>query len=80
MLVSFLEYKSFRFKGEDMTSRISMQVDFEGRKLYSTPISIEIDLKEYVKRGDREDFEIKIVDEATGKQYHVNSPHRRMKA
>ena len=50
-----------------MTSRISLQVDFEGRKFYLTPISIEIDLKEYVKRSDREDFEIKIVDEATGK-------------
>ena len=53
-----------------MTSKILLEIDFEGRECYLSPISIEINLEEYLKRTDKEEFNdssIRIVEEATGR-------------
>jgi len=53
-----------------MTSKIPLEISFEGRKCYLAPISVEIDLEEHLKRADKEEFDgssLKMVDEATGR-------------
>jgi len=53
-----------------MTSRISLEIDFEGRECYLAPISVDIELEEYLKRAEREEFKsssISMIDEATGR-------------
>ena len=53
-----------------MTSKIHLEIDFEGREFYSSPISVEINFEEYLKRADKEEFDcssIRMVDEATGR-------------
>ncbi len=53
-----------------MTSKIPLEIDFEGRECYLAPISIEINLEDYLKRADKEEFDhssIRMVDEATGR-------------
>ena len=53
-----------------MTSKIPLEIDFEGRECYLAPLSVEINLEEYLKRTDKEGFDnssLKMVDEATGR-------------
>jgi len=53
-----------------MTSRIQLQIDFEGREYYLAPLSIEVNLEEYLKRADKEEFDpshISLVEEVTGR-------------
>jgi len=53
-----------------MTSKIPLEIDFEGRECYLAPLSVEINLEEYLKRADKEGFansSLKMVDEATGR-------------
>jgi len=53
-----------------MTSKIPLEVDFEGRECYLVPMSIEINFEEYLKRTDKEEFDIssiRMIDKMTGK-------------
>jgi len=53
-----------------MTSKIPLEIDFEGRECYLAPISVEIDLEEYLKKADKEGFDsssVKMIDETTGR-------------
>lgn len=53
-----------------MTSKISLEIDFEGREFYLTPISLEINFEEYLKRADKEEFDassIIMLDKVTGR-------------
>jgi len=53
-----------------MTSKILLEIDFEGRECYLAPLSVEIDLEEYLKRADKEGFDyssLKMIDETTGR-------------
>ena len=53
-----------------MTSRIQVQIDFEEREYYLAPLSVKLNLEEYLKRRDKEEFDpshISLIDEATGR-------------
>lgn len=53
-----------------MTSRISLEVDFEGRKSHLVPMSMEIDFEQYLKRADKESIDtlrIQMIDKITGR-------------
>jgi len=53
-----------------VTSKISLEIDFEEREHYLFPASVEIDFEEYLKRADKEKFSsssIRIIDKATGR-------------
>jgi hypothetical protein len=60
----------FQKGGLKMTSKISLEIDFEGREFYLTPISLEINFEEYLKRADKEGFDassIIMLDKVTGR-------------
>jgi len=53
-----------------MTSKISSEIDFEGRECYLVPMSLEINFEEYLKRVDKEEFDtssIIMLDKMTGR-------------
>jgi len=53
-----------------MTSKLQLEINFEGRECYLSPISVEINLEEYLKKADKEEFDyssIRMIDEATGR-------------